>query len=270
MCGSLFASKIQTFLWPRWPSRSLILSFIRALHSLCLFISSLGRVPPWVGRNGWTMSYPTLASWGCYNEPMFWRPSFHPAAYPTFETSLTSVIWPSSGVLPPIPSSCGEVTVTLEDVANQLLSPILGDVDPATLVLLLNSLWLPVMRPLLCFWLCKFVFGSHPHYIVKHLYFRLAIKISAGVSLPLVSMFLRHLYVQLDILRSDESQASSCHMVTSSVHSIILQHLLYKHYAKHLSKCGPFRFTKEKYQPCSQAITNFCDRFESNFPLAFC
>ena len=160
--------------------------------------------------------------------------------------------------------------MTLEDVANQLLSPILGDVDPATLVLLLNSLWLPVMRPLLCFWLCKFVFGSHPHYIVKHLYFRLAIKISAGVSLPLVSMFLRHLYVQLDILRSDESQASSCHMVTSSVHSIILQHLLYKHYAKHLSKCGPFRFTKEKYQPCSQAITNFCDRFESNFPLAFC
>ena len=29
--------------------------------------------------------------------------------------------------------SCGELTVTLEDVANQLLLPILGDVDPATL-----------------------------------------------------------------------------------------------------------------------------------------
>ena len=29
--------------------------------------------------------------------------------------------------------SCGELTVTLEDVANQLLLPILGDVDLATL-----------------------------------------------------------------------------------------------------------------------------------------
>ena len=31
--------------------------------------------------------------------------------------------------------SCSEVTVTLEDVANQLLLPILGDIDPATLEL---------------------------------------------------------------------------------------------------------------------------------------
>ena len=31
--------------------------------------------------------------------------------------------------------SCGELTVTLEDVANQLLLPILGDADPATLEL---------------------------------------------------------------------------------------------------------------------------------------
>ena len=44
------------------------------------------------------------------------------------------------------------------------------------------------------FWLCKFIFGSHPHYDVKHLYFWLAIKISARVSLPLAPMFLGHLY----------------------------------------------------------------------------
>ena len=119
------------------------------------------------------------------------------------------------------------------------------------------------------FWLCKFVFRSHPHYVVKPLYFCLAIKISAGVSLPLAPMFLGHLYVQLDILRSDESQESSCHIVTSFVHSTILQHLLYKRCAKHLSKCRPFRFTKDKYQSCPQAITDFCGRFESDFPLAF-
>ena len=41
----------------------------------------------------------------------------------------------------------------------------------------------------IAFWLCKFIFGSHPHYVVKLLYFRLAIKISTGVSLLLAPIF---------------------------------------------------------------------------------
>ena len=123
--------------------------------------------------------------------------------------------------------SCSDVTVTLEDVANQLLLPILGDVDPGALELSPEekaveaelkkrmsgkaklSYWVSssskffvVARHLafIAFWLCKFIFGSHPHYAVKPLYLRLAIKISAGISLPLAPMFLGHLYVQLDIL----------------------------------------------------------------------
>ena len=128
--------------------------------------------------------------------------------------------------------SYGEVTVTLEDVANQLLLPILGDVDLATLELSPEekaveaelkrrmsgnaklSYWVSSSSKFfvatcrvafIAFWLCKFIFGSHPHYAVKPLYFRLAIKISARVSLPLAPLFLGHLYVQLEILRSDES-----------------------------------------------------------------
>ena len=34
------------------------------------------------------------------------------------------------------------------------------------------------------FWLCKFIFSSHPYYVIKPLYFQLTIKISAGISLP--------------------------------------------------------------------------------------
>ena len=145
--------------------------------------------------------------------------------------------------------SCNEVTVTLEDVANQLLLPILGDVDPTTLELSPEeeaveaelkkrmsgnaklSYWVSSSSKFsifasrvafVVFLLCKFVFGSHPHYAVKPLYFCLAVKIFARVSLPLAPMFLGHLYVQLDILQSDESQTSSCHIVTSFVHSTIL------------------------------------------------
>ena len=103
--------------------------------------------------------------------------------------------------------SCGELIVTLEDVANQLLFPILGDVDPATIELSPEeevievelkkrmtgnaklSYWVSSFSKFsivahraafVAFWLCKFVFGSHPHYAIKHLYFPLAIKIFAG------------------------------------------------------------------------------------------
>ena len=82
-------------------------------------------------------------------------------------------------------------------------------------------------------------------------------------------MFLGHLYVQLDILWSDESQARSCHIVTSSIHSIVLQQLLFEHYAQYLTKCRPARFARDKYPSCLRVITDFCGRFESDFPLAF-
>ena len=121
--------------------------------------------------------------------------------------------------------------MTLEDVANLLLLLILGDVDLGTLEVSLEevameaelnkrmsgnaklSYWVGSSSKIsitthhtafVTFWLCKFIFGSHPHYAMKPLYFRLAIKISVGVSLPLAPMFLGHLYVHLDILWSDE------------------------------------------------------------------
>ena len=119
------------------------------------------------------------------------------------------------------------------------------------------------------FWLCKFIFGSHPHYAIKPLYFQLAIKISTGVSLSFTPMFLGHLYVQLDILQSDERQAGSYHIVTSSTHSTILQHLLWVRCARHLAKCKPICHTKEKYQSCPKVITDFCDHSVTNFPLAY-
>ena len=58
-------------------------------------------------------------------------------------------------------------------------------------------------------------------------------------------------------------------MVTSSVHSIILQQLLFKRYGQYLVKCRPLRFAKKKYQSCPEVITDFCGRFEFDFPLAF-
>ena len=111
-------------------------------------------------------------------------------------------------------------------MVNQLLLPILGDMDLDNIELSAKETveaelrkgmngntkllhWVGAFSKasnIVCyvaffaFWLYKFTFGSHPYYAVKPLYFRLAIKISARVSLPLAHMFLVYLYVQLDIL----------------------------------------------------------------------
>ena len=118
--------------------------------------------------------------------------------------------------------SCEEITVTLEDVVNQLLLPILSDIDLNDIELSAKgeaveaelkkgisgnaklSHWVRAFfkastavhrATFVMFWLCKFIFGSHPYYAIKPFYFRLAIKISARVSLSLALMFLGHLYV---------------------------------------------------------------------------
>ena len=82
-------------------------------------------------------------------------------------------------------------------------------------------------------------------------------------------MFLGYLFVQLDILWGDKDQAGSRHIVTTYVHNTVLQHLLCERFAKHLVKCRLVRFAKEKYQSCSRVITDFCGRFELDFPLVW-
>ena len=112
-------------------------------------------------------------------------------------------------------------------MTNQLLLPILGDTNPNDIELstdeevveadlkkgvsgnaklshyvraFLKATTIVHHAAFIMFWPCKFIFGSHLHYAVKPLYFRLTLKISTGVNLPLAPMFLGHLYIQLDIL----------------------------------------------------------------------
>ena len=68
-------------------------------------------------------------------------------------------------------------------------------------------------------------------------------------------MFLGYLYVQLDILQSDEKQVGSYHIITTFAHSTIFQHMLWERCARHLAKCKSIHFAKEKY--LSEVITDF-------------
>jgi hypothetical protein len=115
----------------------------------------------------------------------------------------------------------GELTVTLEDVENHWLLPILGDQGPVELELspeesrieaaLVDYIgrknialgtqaarfnpWMEHFNRVddasirraafVAYWLSKCIFGEHPAYSIKPLYFSLAVKIAAGTCFPL-------------------------------------------------------------------------------------
>ena len=124
----------------------------------------------------------------------------------------------------------GELTVTLEDVENHWLLPILGDQDPAELELspkesrietaLADYIgrknialgtqaarfnpWMEHFNRVndasirratfVAYWLNKCIFGEHPAYSIKPLYFLFAVKIAAGTCLPHAPLLLGQLY----------------------------------------------------------------------------
>ena len=124
----------------------------------------------------------------------------------------------------------GELTITLEDVANNFLLPVFGDENPFDINLseedleVENKLFIhfggrtaslggkPTMMgrwvmtlsrekdkevrraDFLVFWLSKFLFSEFPGYRVKSTFFLLAIKLAQGAQYPLAPLFLGHVY----------------------------------------------------------------------------
>uniref|UniRef100_A0A2N9GXU8 Aminotransferase-like plant mobile domain-containing protein n=1 Tax=Fagus sylvatica TaxID=28930 RepID=A0A2N9GXU8_FAGSY len=62
------------------------------------------------------------------------------------------------------------------------------------------------------YWLSKCIFGEHPAYSIKPLYFPLAVKVVAGVCFPLAPLLLGQIYTQLDLLHAEELAGASCHL----------------------------------------------------------
>ena len=166
----------------------------------------------------------------------------------------------------------GEMTVTLEDIENHWLLPILGDQDPAELELSpeeakieavladyigrknialgtqaarfnpwmehFNRMEDPLIRraAFVAYWLSKCVFGEHPAYSIKPLYFPLAVKIVAGVCFPLAPLLLGQLYTQLNLLHAEELIGASCHIVTTALNSFIVHTFLWEHALEYIRK----------------------------------
>ena len=154
--------------------------------------------------------------------------------------------------------SFGELTITLEDVVNNFLFPVLEDKNPFNINLFNEDLkveeklfthfggcttsfcgklakigrWVmslsrekdkEVRRAgFLTFWFSKFLFSKFPRYGIKSALFPLVISLARGAQYPLAPMFLGHVYSQLDQLHRDEAEGDSCYTITFSLHCAIL------------------------------------------------
>jgi hypothetical protein len=145
--------------------------------------------------------------------------------------------------------------LTLEDIKNHWMLPVLGEFDPSAIELsseekeIAEALrrhssarvtgWPTLFlhhediffhcAAFIVYWLCKCVFGNFPYYAVITFYIPLAMKISLGSCFPLAPMFLSHLYSQLDLLRDCEIKGDSYHIIADAFNTIVLQTFLWEH-----------------------------------------
>ncbi len=154
----------------------------------------------------------------------------------------------------------GELTLTLEDIANHWILPILGKFSPSNIKLSAKKEEIAVAlrgysstritgwpalflhhgevsvrcAAFIVYWLSKCIFGNSPYYTVNTLYIPLAMKISTGCCFPLAPMFLGHLYSQLDLLHDCEVEGDSCYSLLASFNTTVLQTFLWEHSASYI------------------------------------
>jgi hypothetical protein len=189
----------------------------------------------------------------------------------------------------------GELTLTLEDIVNHWMLPILGELSTSGIELFVVeeevartlrrhsstriASWpaffihhedISVRRAaFVLYWLCKCIFGNSPYYTVNTIYIPLAVKISMGCCFPLAPLFLGHLYSQLDLLHDCEVEGDSCYILLATFNTTVLQTFLWEHSVNYLF------IAKDKvaaWSNFSDLLQRFLDRFpnfQNNLPLVY-
>uniref|UniRef100_A0A2N9IUI7 Aminotransferase-like plant mobile domain-containing protein n=1 Tax=Fagus sylvatica TaxID=28930 RepID=A0A2N9IUI7_FAGSY len=116
------------------------------------------------------------------------------------------------------------------------------------------------------YWLSKCVFGEHPAYSIKPLYFCLAVKIAAGVRFPLAPLLLGQLYTQLDLLHAEELVGASCHIVSTAFNSSVVHTFVWEHTLEYIRKGKkPYEIRKKFASMPEGVVTNVGD-FQGDVP----
>jgi hypothetical protein len=199
----------------------------------------------------------------------------------------------------------GELTVTLEDIENHWLLPILGDQDPVEVELSPEesrieaaladyigrknislgtqaARFIPWMdhfnrredasirrAAFVAYWLCKCVFGKHPTYSIKPLYFPLAVKVAAGACFPLAPLLLGQLYTQLDLLHAEELIGASYHTVATAFNSSIVHTFLWEHALEYITKGRKPYEAHNKFASMPKEVAAHVGDFQGDVPTVY-
>ena len=119
------------------------------------------------------------------------------------------------------------------------------------------------------YWLSKCVFGEHPAYSIKPLYFSLAVKIAAGVCFPLAPLLLGQLYTQLDLLHAEELAGASCHIVTTAFNSSIVHTFIWEHALEYIRKGKKPYEARKKFGSMPEGVVANVGDFQGDVPAVF-
>jgi hypothetical protein len=191
--------------------------------------------------------------------------------------------------------SWGELTPTLEDVANHWMLPILGEHSFSDIKLSAEeeevaaalrkrastrlSGWPAHFSQLegasvrraafVLYWLCKCTFGNFPCYSINIAFIPLAIRISAGHCFPLGPLFLGHLYSQLDLLHDCEIQGDSCYILSTAFNTSVLQMFFWEHSASYVFAARDKSAAWSRFSDLSREFLEQFPDFKDNLPLVY-
>jgi hypothetical protein len=189
----------------------------------------------------------------------------------------------------------GELTVTLEDIANHWMLPILGEysfsdielsaVEEEVAAALRRhsstrlSSWptlfvhredIPVRRAaFILYWLCKCIFGNFPYYTVNILFIPLAVKISTDYCFSLAPLFLGYLYSQLDLLHDCEVERDSCYILLAGFNTTVLQTFFWEHSVSYIFVAKDKIAAWGRFSDLPQRFLDRFPDFQNNLPLIY-
>uniref|UniRef100_A0A2N9IP53 Aminotransferase-like plant mobile domain-containing protein n=1 Tax=Fagus sylvatica TaxID=28930 RepID=A0A2N9IP53_FAGSY len=162
--------------------------------------------------------------------------------------------------------SWGELTPTLEDVANHWMLPHPCG-WPSTFI---NYKKAPIRRAaFILYWLCKCTFGNFPCYSVNTVFIPLAIRISVGHCFPLAPLFLGHLYSQLNLLHDCEIAGDSCFILSTVFNTSALQTFFWEHSTSYIYAARDRSAAWGKLSDLPQKFLDQFPSFRDNLPLVY-
>ena len=119
------------------------------------------------------------------------------------------------------------------------------------------------------YWLSRYALNELPSHSIKSYLFKLAIKLTQGISYPLGALCLGNLYTHLDILHEDEVEGFPYYVIETSVHLPLLQVFIWEHSRKFAGKARSAKDIRDRILDSQGDGLGFLSKFSTGFPILF-